>query len=214
MTVSILLCALLAYLLGSVPTAVWYGQAYFGIDIRQRGSGNAGATNTFRVFGKRAGTIVLLIDVLKGWVATNLALILFYLDEISQDERITYKLAFGLIAVLGHLKPIFADFKGGKGVATLLGMVLSLHPEAALTCLGAFLLTLILTKYVSLASMVGTFAFPILLLAQAFGPEKTSLIVFGFAVFALVMWTHQKNVGRLLRGQESRVYLSRRRSRD
>lgn len=213
MTVSILLCAFLAYLLGSVPTAVWYGEAYFGIDVRKRGSGNAGATNTFRVLGKRAGTVVLLIDVLKGWVATNLAMILFYLDEISQDETLTYKLVFGLIAVLGHLRPVFADFKGGKGVATSLGMVLCLHPEAAVTCLGAFLVTLVLTKYVSLASMIGTLAFPILLLAQAFGPEKTSLIVFGFAVFALVLWTHQKNVGRLLRGQESRTYLSGRRNR-
>jgi glycerol-3-phosphate acyltransferase PlsY len=214
MTVSILLCALLAYLLGSVPTAVWYGQAYFGLDIRQRGSGNAGATNTFRVLGKRAGTIVLLIDVLKGWVATNLALILFYVGEIHEEDRIAYKLAFGMIAVLGHLKPIFADFKGGKGVATLLGMVLSLHPEAALSCLGAFLVVLVVTKYVSLASMVGTFTFPVLLLAQAFGPEKTSLIVFGFAVFALVLWTHQKNIGRLLRGQESRTYLGGRRPRN
>ncbi len=204
-------CAVLAYLLGSIPTAVWYGQAFFGLDIRQFGSGNAGATNTFRVLGKRAGTVVMLIDVLKGWLAANLGLMLFYLDSIAVEERVDLKLAFGLIAVVGHLFPLFAGFRGGKGVATLLGMVLSIHPQAASVCIGIFLLVMLITQYVSLSSMLAAMSFPLLMLDGYFGKEPTVLVVFAFVMFALVVFTHQKNIGRLLRGQESRVPLRRRR---
>ncbi len=212
--ISILPAALLAYLLGSIPTAVWYGQAFFGMDIRKHGSGNAGASNTFRTLGKRAGTVVMLIDVLKGWLAANLALILFYLNFIPAEQRVPLKLVFGLVAVLGHLFPVFAHFKGGKGVATLLGMVLSIHPQAAVVCIAVFLLGMIATQYVSLSSMMATLAFPLLMVSKTFGHEPLSLSVFGFFVFGLVLFTHQKNIGRLWRGQESRVPLRRRRSRD
>lgn len=205
--VLITLCAVLAYLLGSIPTAVWYGQAHFELDIREHGSGNAGATNTFRVLGKRAGTAVMLIDIIKGWVATSLALMLYYLDVISADERITFKLVFGLLAVIGHVYPIFANFRGGKGAATILGMGLSLHPEAALFCIAIFLFILITFKYVSLGSMLGTLAFPVSMVFQMFGPEKTILIIFGFVQFLVIVITHQKNVRRLLRGEESRMNL-------
>lgn len=205
--VLITLCAVLAYLLGSIPTAVWYGQAHFELDIREHGSGNAGATNTFRVLGKRAGTAVMLIDIIKGWVATSLALMLYYLDVISADERITFKLVFGLLAVIGHVYPIFANFRGGKGAATILGMGLSLHPEAALFCTAIFLFILITFKYVSLGSMLGTLAFPVSMVFQMFGPEKTILIIFGFVQFLVIVITHQKNVRRLLRGEESRMNL-------
>ncbi|MCY7350347.1 MAG: glycerol-3-phosphate 1-O-acyltransferase PlsY [Cytophagaceae bacterium] len=204
-------CAVLAYLLGSIPTAVWYGQAFFGTDVRNFGSGNAGATNTFRVLGKRAGTVVMLIDVLKGWLAANLALTLFYLDFIPDNQRVALKLLFGLIAVVGHLFPVFAGFKGGKGVATLLGMALSIHPQAAAVCIAVFILVMTATQYVSLSSMLASLAFPMLLVSKTFGKEPTSLIVFGFLIFLLVLYTHQKNIGRLLRGQEGRTYLGRRR---
>ncbi|MBO9638212.1 glycerol-3-phosphate 1-O-acyltransferase PlsY [Siphonobacter aquaeclarae] len=213
MTVSVLIAGILAYLLGSIPTSVWYGQAFFGIDVRNHGSGNAGATNTFRVLGKRAGTIVLLIDVLKGWIAANLALILFYLGEISMDERVPMKLAFGIIAVIGHLFPVFANFKGGKGVATLLGMVLSIHPEAAGACIAVFVLVMISSRYVSLSSILATLSFPLMMVFGLFGPESNLLIIFGFVLFALIVYTHHKNIGRLLRGEESRVPIGRRRSR-
>ena len=210
----ILPCAVLAYLLGSIPTAVWYGQAFFGVDVRNYGSGNSGATNTFRVLGRRAGTVVMLVDVLKGWLAANLALTLFYLDFIPDNQRVALKLMFGLIAVVGHLLPVFAGFKGGKGVATLLGMVLSIHPQAAAVCITVFMLVMTTTQYVSLSSMMASLAFPMLLVSQTFGKEPTSLIVFGFLIFMLVLWTHQKNIGRLLRGQESRTYLRGRRDLD
>ncbi|MFN8357717.1 MAG: glycerol-3-phosphate 1-O-acyltransferase PlsY [Spirosomataceae bacterium] len=207
---SIVSCALLAYLLGSVPTAVWYGLAYFGIDIRQHGSGNAGATNTFRVLGKRAGTAVMLIDILKGWTATSLALILYYLQVIDLQGVIACKILFGTMAVVGHIFPVFAHFKGGKGVATLLGMVLSLHPEAALLCIAVFLLVMITFRYVSLASMIAALAFPLSMIFRLFGTESSLTIIFGFVFFLIIVITHQKNIIRLIRGQESRTYLFKR----
>lgn len=199
-----------AYLLGSIPTAVWYGQAYFDLDIRQYGSGNAGATNTFRMLGKRAGTIVMLVDVLKGYTAALLSSLLWYADVITQNEILTFKIVFGLVAVMGHLYPVFAGFKGGKGVATLLGMMLATHPEMAAICIGIFLLVVIASQYVSLGSILAALAFPVLLLLQIFGQKENPLLIgFGFVIFLLVVLTHQKNIGRLLRGQENRTILIR-----
>lgn len=200
-----------AYLLGSIPSAIWYGEAYFGIDVRKFGSGNAGATNTFRVLGKRAGTIVLLIDVLKGWTATKLASILFFLEVIESAQVPSVKLILGFSAVLGHLYPIFVRFKGGKGVATSLGMILAIDPLVASVCIVIFLLVLLVSQYVSLSSIIAAFAFPMLLLLGIFGKASTLLIVFGFLLFAVVVITHQKNIVRLLNGNESRVNLWRRR---
>lgn len=199
-----------AYLIGSIPTAVWYGQGYFGIDIRQYGSGNAGATNTFRVLGKRAGTIVMLVDVLKGYTAAILSTLLWHADVITTNEILTFKIVFGLVAVIGHLYPVFADFKGGKGVASLLGMILAIHPEMAAVCIGIFLLVVIASQYVSLGSIMAALSFPVLLLLRIFGEkEPPLLIVFGFVIFLMVVFTHQKNIGRLLRGQENRTVLIR-----
>ncbi|MGF7216920.1 glycerol-3-phosphate acyltransferase PlsY [Spirosoma lacussanchae] len=212
----ICLTVLLAYLLGSIPTAVWYGQGFFGIDIRTKGSGNAGATNTFRVLGKRAGTIVMLVDVLKGYTAAMLSMLLWYLDVITYREILTFELVFGLVAVIGHLYPVFAGFKGGKGVATLLGMILAIHPEMAAVCIGIFLLVVIASQYVSLGSILAALAFPVLLLLRIFGQKESPLlIVFGFIIFLMVVLTHQKNIARLLRGQENRTVLIRlRKKRD
>ncbi len=211
---AVVLASITSYLLGSIPTAVWYGQAFFQIDIRQHGSGNAGATNTFRVMGKRAGTIVLLIDVLKGVTATMLANLLWFIRMIPSDDVPAWKIAFGMIAVVGHLYPVFANFRGGKGVATLLGLVLGLHPELALVCVGVFLVVVLLSQYVSLGSLLAALSFPVLILLRVFSPqESTLLIVFGFLVFLLVALTHKKNIARLWRGQESRTILLRLRRR-
>ena len=200
----------LAYLLGSIPTAVWYSQGFFSLDIRQHGSGNAGATNTFRVLGKRAGTIVMLVDVLKGYTAAILSTLLWYMDVITTNEILTFKIVFGLVAVLGHLYPVFAQFKGGKGVATLLGMMLATHPEMAAVCIGIFLLVVIASQYVSLGSLLAALAFPVLLLLQIFGQKENPLLIgFGFVIFLLVVLTHQKNISRLLRGRENRTVLIR-----
>ncbi len=204
----IIATTVVAYLLGSIPTAVWYGQGFFGVDIREHGSGNAGATNTFRVLGKRAGTIVMLVDVMKGYTAATLSSILWFSDVITNGEILTFEIVFGVVAVLGHLYPVFAGFRGGKGVATLLGMVLAIHPEMALICIGIFLLVVIASQYVSLGSILAALAFPVLLLLQIFGQKESPLlIIFGFIMFLLVVLTHKKNIRRLWQGQESRTIL-------
>ncbi|MCZ2471569.1 glycerol-3-phosphate 1-O-acyltransferase PlsY [Aquirufa ecclesiirivi] len=198
---------LLSYILGSIPTAIWYGEAYYGVDIRTLGSGNAGATNTFRVLGKKAGSIVLFVDAFKGFLATSLSTFLFYLHLIDWQTCVSLKIVFGFLAVLGHLLPVFCDFKGGKGVATLMGMVLALHPEAALVSIAVFLLVFYLSNYVSLGSMVASLVFPSLMVFKVFGDEFPILIYFGFIVAFLVIFMHRKNIARILQGTENRMYL-------
>lgn len=210
-----LIVLLLAYLFGSIPTAVWLGQAFYGVDVREYGSGNAGATNTFRVLGTKAGTAVMLIDILKGWTATNLAY--FLGSSITGPYEsvlfINYQLILGVIAVLGHLFPVFAGFRGGKGVATLCGMVLAIHFEAALVCIAVFLLVLLITKYVSLSSISAGFAFPFSIVFL-FHTSVKSLLLYSICICALVLITHQKNIERLLKGSESKVNLFKRKKLD
>ncbi|CAN5788517.1 glycerol-3-phosphate 1-O-acyltransferase PlsY [soil metagenome] len=204
---------LAAYLIGAVPTALWVGQAFYNLDIRQHGSGNSGATNTFRVLGKKPGAVVMLVDIFKGWVATSLAGVLVAQGAISPDQLILFQLIMGMTAVVGHIFPVYAGFKGGKGIATLCGMVLAIHLEAALVCMAIFLVVLFTSRYVSLGSMIAALAFPILLLLPRFNPEEPILIVFGFIIFAIVVLTHRKNINRLLQGEESKANLGLRRSR-
>lgn len=212
MTIYIILGIILAYLIGSIPTAVWYGKAFFGIDVREHGSGNSGATNTFRVLGKRAGIIVMLVDVLKGWFATFGATYLLHYHAINPEDLIIFKLIFGVTAVLGHIFPIYASFKGGKGIASLLGMVFAIHIEAALICMCVFFVVFLLSKYVSLGSMIASLAFPIIIiLFPRFNDGGPLVVVFGFAIFSMVILTHQKNIKRLINGEESKVQLKVRR---
>ncbi|SFH34021.1 glycerol-3-phosphate 1-O-acyltransferase PlsY [Pontibacter chinhatensis] len=198
--------AIVAYLVGSICSAVWIGKAYYGIDIRQHGSGNSGATNTFRVLGKKPGTIVMLLDIFKGWTATSLAGFLVIFNAIEPDNLIFYQLAYGAIGVLGHIFPVYERFKGGKGVATLLGMMLAIEPVVALVCIAIFVVVLFTSKYVSLGSMIAALAFPmLLLLVPRFRPENPILIIFGFILFAVVVLTHRKNINRLIAGEESKA---------
>ncbi|MDJ1470099.1 glycerol-3-phosphate 1-O-acyltransferase PlsY [Cytophagaceae bacterium DM2B3-1] len=206
MEITLIIAGFIAsYLIGSLPTALWYGQAFHGIDIRNYGSGNSGATNTFRVLGKKAGSIVMAVDVFKGWTATSIAAILLHLHAFTEPNLITYQLFIGILAVVGHIFPIYANFRGGKGVATLLGMVLAIHVEAALLCIAIFFLVVLLSKYVSLGSMIAALAFPLLMFMPRFSPDDPILIIFGFAMFAIVVLTHQKNIIRLIHGEESRT---------
>jgi acyl phosphate:glycerol-3-phosphate acyltransferase len=209
------LLILFAYLIGSVPTAVWVSRYYFDIDIRDYGSGNSGATNTFRVLGPRWGTLVMVIDVLKGLAAVKLALLLpFYLDHDIAYTNL--QIGLGMAAVLGHIFPIWADFKGGKGVATLFGLVIGISPWTALCCSGIFMLVLYLTRFVSLSSILASIAFPIFILI-IFNVDNHAYRVFAIVVALLVILTHQKNISRLLRGSEGKVpilkYRDRRRKR-
>ena len=199
---------ILAYLLGSIPTAVWLGKSKYGIDVREHGSGNAGATNTFRVLGKKAGSVVMAIDVLKGFLATFLPIVFTKMQWImwQGEELALWQIAFGIIAVTGHILPIFANFKGGKGVATLLGMVLAIHSLAAFSCILVFLAIFLSTGYVSLGSMLAGITFPILMLVpfyQENGQLNKVLLIFGIIVSGLLIFTHRKNIQRLLKGEEN-----------
>jgi glycerol-3-phosphate acyltransferase PlsY len=197
-----------AYLLGSIPTAVWLGQAFYGVDVREYGSGNAGATNTFRVLGKKAGIAVMIIDISKGYTATKLAAFigLSITGPQFSAQFVNYELALGVIAVMGHLFPIFAGFRGGKGVATLFGMVLAVNPMAALLCVIVFVIVLLTTKYVSLSSICAGFTFPIGIVFVLQSSVKSEAL-YGICVCVLILVTHQKNLERLLKGKESKVYL-------
>jgi glycerol-3-phosphate acyltransferase PlsY len=206
-----LLLIVLAYLIGSIPTSVWVSRHFFGIDIREYGSGNAGATNTYRVLGPKWGTVVMIVDMLKGTAAVNLALLLpQYAD--SETLFLNLQISLGLAAVLGHIFPIWADFRGGKGVATLFGLVLGISPWTALSCSGVFLLVLFLTRFVSLSSILASIAFPIFILV-IFNVDNPIYRVFAIAVALMVVLTHQKNIGRLLRGSESKVPILKHRDR-
>lgn len=204
---NIALLIVLAYLLGSVPTAVWVSKRFYGLDIREHGSGNAGATNTFRVLGPKAGTGVMIVDMLKGFGAVKLSLLSQY---GWQSEAITnLQIFLGLAAVLGHIFPIWADFRGGKGIATLFGMILAIQPLVALSLVAVFLFMLFLTRYVSLSSIVASIAFPVLIFFIFREPELTYKI-FAVATALMVILTHHKNINRLLQGNESKVKLGKR----
>ncbi len=197
----------LAYLLGSVPSAVWLGRSLYGIDVRTQGSGNAGATNTIRVLGAKAGVPVLIFDVFKGWLAVYLAGF-FVPAFFSQNQSDFYLIASAAAAVFGHVFPLFAGFKGGKGIATLLGVGIALYPLAVLVVLGIFILVLIITKYVSLGSISGSVSFPFIVIFL-FNPHSLPLIILAVFVGVFVPLTHRKNISRLRQGTESEFSLKK-----
>ena len=198
----------LAYLLGSIPTSVWFGKIFYKIDLRDYGSGNAGATNALRVFGNQAGATVLLLDALKGFGAVYLSR--FFLDSFtSENYFVVYQLLLGTMALLGHVFPLFAGFRGGKGIATLVGIAVAIFPGAVLICLVVFLAFFLPTRYVSLGSMSAAIAFPItvIFVLQSNIPAE---IIFSLAVAVFVPLTHTKNIKRLLRGEENKLLFKKR----
>ena len=203
LTTETLLFVLLAYLTGAFPSAVWIGKTFYKIDVREFGSGNAGATNTFRVLGKKAGIPVLIMDIFKGWLSVNYISFLTNITE-SAEAVFEIQLAFGIAAVIGHLFPIYTGFRGGKGIATLLGLLIGLHAVAALYSILVFVIVFIISKYVSLGSIIASIAFPILVIL-ILGSTNVSLNLFAFFVPILSLITHQKNIERLIRGEETKV---------
>jgi glycerol-3-phosphate acyltransferase PlsY len=201
----IVILAIVAYLVGSMPSSVWIGKAYHGLDVRDFGSGNAGATNTFRVLGTPTGIVVLFLDIVKGVTATSL---IHYIPTVEHgtEQFINLQLLFGLLSVVGHIFPVYENFKGGKGIATLFGMLIGIHYLLALACVGLFILVLLLTKYVSLSSILAAIAFPILTIF-VFKRDEPLLITFGIVAAILVVLTHKKNISRLLTGEESKANL-------
>lgn len=204
---------LIAYLLGSVPSAVWIGKRYYGIDIREHGSKNAGTTNMLRILGRRAALPVFAIDFIKGFVAVSVMSIMQYDDNISPWWLINLKIIAVFIAVLGHIFPVFANFKGGKGVATLVGAITGIQPNIALFCFGVWLLVFMISHYVSLASIIAGFCFPVFVsifsgsIYKRYGDTSVSFIIFSIVVALMLVWTHRKNIERLLAGTESKVYI-------
>lgn len=207
--------AFLAYLLGSVPNAIWVGRKYYGIDVREHGSGNAGATNVFRVLGKIPGSIVLLLDILKGYMAVRLVDVMEsnwpWLKDVDsriwsgfhEADHMMFSVIFGVMAVLGHLLPLFAKFQGGKGVATLFGMIIALNPAVAGLGLLIFVVTNVITGFVSLASLMAGIAIPVLFI-NVFDQRAISIQLFSISVAILVLVTHRKNIKRLIAGEESK----------
>lgn len=197
--------AVLAYLMGSIPFAILVGRKFYGIDVREHGSGNAGATNVFRVLGKGPGTLVLLLDIMKGFFAVQLAYLMLKAEggagAVVQMESFFSPVIFGILAVVGHMLPVFAKFKGGKGVATLFGMIIALDPRVAGLGLLVFVIVNIITGYVSVGSMVAGLSIPVLFVG-VFGYRDLSLVVFSLAVAVLVVYTHRKNIKRLMAGEE------------
>lgn len=195
---------IVAYLYGSIPTAIWIGKAFYGIDVREYGSGNAGATNTFRILGKKAGIPVLIIDILKGFTATNLV---YFVGNYTPGtvQFTNFQLVLGVTAVVGHIFPVFAGFRGGKGIATLFGMILAVHPISALISCGVFVIMLFITHYVSFSSMVASFMFPIIMILFFHENVTRTQVLFAISVCILVMITHQKNIERLMKGKESKA---------
>jgi len=196
------LALILSYLAGSIPSAVWAGRVFHGIDIREHGSGNAGATNTIRVLGWKTGVPVLIFDLAKGWLAASLPVFLNAAPEGSQQMTVL-KIACGVAAIIGHVFPVFAGFRGGKGVATTFGVLLALDPFLTLSCAGIFLVVLLLSNYVSLSSMIAGVMFPVLLMT-VFPTPSLLLKLFAVAVAIALVVTHRKNIGRLVRGEEKK----------
>ena len=210
MVVYIILEILAAYLLGSIPTAVWVGRMLYGIDIRQHGSGNAGATNVIRVLGYKAGIPVLLVDVFKGWLAVELAVWLPIHGQSS--EMLTYIcIGMALAAVLGHVFPVYAGFKGGKGVGTVAGAGLALFPLAILLVLAVFIMVLVASHFVSLSSIIASLAFP-LVVWFVLGVRHPGLVGLSLLIAVFIPVTHSKNIKRLLSGEERKFDFRRKKT--
>jgi glycerol-3-phosphate acyltransferase PlsY len=200
--VYIILEILAAYLLGSVPSAVWIGKLLYGIDVRQHGSGNAGATNVIRVFGYKAGIPVMLFDVFKGWLAVQVSVWL-PVPGLSPDALVYVYIGMALAAVMGHVFPVYAGFRGGKGVGTIAGAGIALYPVAILVVLAVFIIVLASTRYVSLSSITAALLFP-LVVWFVLGVRHPGLVGLSLLVALFIPATHRKNIRRLLKGEERR----------
>lgn len=198
---------ILAYLIGSIPSAVWIGKAVYGIDVRQHGSGNAGATNVIRVLGYKAGIPVMLFDIFKGWFAVHLVY-LFPHDTITPVNLTWLRIILAIAVVFGHLFPVFAGFKGGKGVGTLAGVAIALYPIALLIVLGIFVVTLLISRYVSLSSILAGISFPFIVIFIT-GQTHHGLMLLTIFVGFFIPATHIKNIKRLMKGTENKFLFKR-----
>ncbi len=203
---------ILAYLLGSIPSAVWVGKLFYGIDVRQHGSGNAGATNVIRVLGYKAGIPVLLFDVFKGWLAVQIG---WWIPapSVTPETMVYVRIAMAFAAVLGHVFPVFAGFRGGKGVGTIAGAAIALYPLAIPVVLGVFILVLATTRYVSLSSVTAALVFPFLVIFLL-NETHPGLVILSVVVAIFIPFTHRGNIRRLLKGTEKKFDFRRKKSQE
>ncbi|MEE4116137.1 MAG: glycerol-3-phosphate 1-O-acyltransferase PlsY [Marinilabiliaceae bacterium] len=204
----VLLTCLSAYALGSVTTSVWAGKIFHGVDVREHGSGNAGATNTIRVLGWWTGIPVLIIDIAKGWLAAILP-VLFSIAEPGSPAEIQLQILAGIIAITGHIFPVFAGFRGGKGVATTFGVLLAISPFVTISCLVVFLVVLLITGYVSVSSMSAGISFPVFVFAL-YDSSPLVLNIFSVLIAVAILFTHRSNIRKLRKGEENRFIWKRR----
>ena len=200
---NVVLAVVLAYLLGSIPAAVWIGKWFHNIDVREHGSGNAGTTNTIRVLGWATGIPVLIIDITKGWMAAMLP-VFFHLAESGSADLTNLQLASGIIAIIGHIFPVLAGFRGGKGVATVFGVFLALQPLLTICCMGVFLTVLLITGIVSVSSMSAGITFPVFLFLF-FDTQSILFKIFAVLVGIALVVTHRENIRRIWRGEETKL---------
>jgi glycerol-3-phosphate acyltransferase PlsY len=195
-----------SYIIGSFPTSIIMGRITRDIDIRDHGSGNAGGTNVFRVLGWKPALVVVVIDVFKGWLPTAYLAIMFY-EATPLPDLGLFQILCGFCAVLGHTFTVFAGFKGGKGVGTLAGMLIAMFPLAVPLCILVFAITLILTGYVSVGSIIAGASLPIFLLILpiiGIEPAELSLLIFSLLIPFFIVYTHRSNISRLRNGEENR----------
>ena len=210
---SLIVILVLSYLIGSIPGSVWVGQGLYGIDVRNYGSGNAGATNVFRVLGWKAGLLATVVDLGKGLFAAGV-IATIRLDDLPSGLEFWHiatfvRLLAGIAAIVGHMFPIWAKFKGGKGVNTAAGVLFALTPITMWIVLGVFLIVLFSSRYVSLASMSAAISFPTAVAVRKYifhtDALDTSILVFGIIMAVGIIVAHRANIKRLLNGTESRI---------
>jgi len=206
---------LLSYLVGSIPTSIWVGKLFKGVDIRKHGSGNAGATNTFRLLGWQPGVIVLVFDFFKGYSSS------FWISQLAYhigsgpvslfdfwDVHPFLKIACGIVAVIGHMFPLYANFDGGKGMATAAGMLCGIEPVSVGITAAVFLVVMLISRYVSLASLIAAFIYPLVLVTLRYGfgwDLDGSILIFGALAGIGIIIKHRGNIKRLLNGTENQV---------
>jgi glycerol-3-phosphate acyltransferase PlsY len=203
-----ILIILLSYLIGAFPTAILAGKLLKGIDIREHGSGNAGATNVFRVLGPAAGVIVLFIDMFKGFAPVWWLAGMVPAAQSNPEYTAFFQILAGLAAISGHIWTVFAGFRGGKGVGTAAGVFLALQPVPVLICLGIFVIVVSIFRFVSLGSMTAAASLPLLLLLKHYvfnAPVALTVFLLSCLLAILIVFMHRENIGRLMSGTENKL---------
>ncbi|MDR2835502.1 MAG: glycerol-3-phosphate 1-O-acyltransferase PlsY [Bacteroidales bacterium] len=209
MFIYIIVFSILSYLLGSFSSAYWYGKWFFNLDVRNEGSGNAGTTNVLRTFGIVPAIFVFLTDVAKSFISVTL---IIFIPNIVYNSEMYFliKILFGSCAIIGHLFPLYSHFKGGKGVASMLGMILAISPLSASVALSIFIIILLTTKIVSISSISAAVFFPIIIMLN--NSEKSLILtIFSFAACILIIVTHRKNIKKLIHKEEKKISFSKKR---